>query len=236
MSLGSHRNNLELGAVIAAAGSSQRMKDVDKLSAPLGNKPLLAWSIDTCERCKFIKQIVVVVSNESLELGQRLREERKWTKVTLCLGGVRRQDSVKEGLNRLQGCQWVMIHDGARPFLTSNLIENGLEAAKETGAAVAAIPVKDTIKFANRDGFITETLERDRLWAMQTPQIFALDILSESYNELTASVTDDASAVERFGHKVRVYMGDDNNIKVTTVQDLKLARIIAEDMARDLSE
>jgi 2-C-methyl-D-erythritol 4-phosphate cytidylyltransferase len=236
MLLRAHRINLELGAVIAAAGSSQRMNEVDKLSAPLGNKPLLAWSVDTCEECKLIKQIVVVVSSESLELGQRLKEERRWAKVTLCLGGIRRQDSVKEGLNRLEGCQWVMIHDGARPFLTLNLIENGLEAARETGAAVAAIPVKDTIKSANRDGFITETLERDRLWAIQTPQIFALDILAESYNKLTAAVTDDASAVERFGHKVKVYMGDNNNIKITTLQDLKLARIIAQDMARDLSE
>ncbi len=220
----------DVGAIIAAAGSSQRMNDVDKLFAPLGSKPLLAWSIDACQRCSLIKQIVVVLKDESLELGQRLKEERRWTKVTLCLGGVRRQDSVKEGLNKLKDCRWVMIHDGARPFLTLDLIENGLKAARETGAAIAAVPVKDTIKLATSDGLIKETLQRDKLWATQTPQIFTFDVITEAYKELTAVVTDDAAAVERLGHKVRLYMGAYNNIKVTTPEDLKLARIIAQDM------
>jgi len=230
MSLRAQRSNLELGTIIAAAGSSQRMNDVDKLFAPLGGKPLLAWSIDTCQRCNLIEQIVVALNDENLELGQRLKEGRGWSKVTLCLGGVRRQDSVREGLNKLKDCRWVMIHDGARPFLTLDLVENGLKAARETGAAIAAVPVKDTIKLATDDGLIRETLQRDKLWATQTPQIFTFDMITEAYKELTAVVTDDAAAVERLGHKVRLYMGNNNNIKVTTPEDLKLARIIAQDM------
>jgi len=100
-------------------------------------------------------------------------EEQGWAKATVCLGGVKRQDSVREGLRQMKDCDWVIIHDGARPFLTMDLIQKGLEAAKETGAATAAVPVKDTIKLASEAGLITETFQRNKLWAAQTPQIFA---------------------------------------------------------------
>jgi len=220
----------KVGAIIAAAGSSQRMGDVDKILAPLGDKPLLAWSVDTCQGCSLVEQIVVALNDKNLELGQRLKEERGWSKVTICLGGARRQDSVREGLLKLKGCYWVMIHDGARPFLTLDLIQNGLEAARETGAAVAAVPVKDTIKLADGSGLVKKTLQRDELWAIQTPQVFRVNIIAEAYQELTAEVTDDAAAVEQVGYKVKLYLGDPNNIKVTTPQDLALAQLIAQKM------
>jgi len=218
----------KLGVVIVAAGTSQRMAGTNKLFAPLRGKPLLAWSVDTCQGYSLVQQIVLVLQDKDLARGQKLKEERSWSKVTLCPGGARRQDSVREGLKQMRDCNWVMIHDGARPFLTLDLIEHGLKIVEEIGAAVAAVPIKDTIKLAADGELIGETLRRDRLWAAQTPQIFSFDMITKAYENLATEVTDDATAVERLGHKVQLYMGDYKNIKVTTTEDLALARIIAK--------
>ena len=223
MNLGSSK----LGVVIVAAGTSQRMAGINKLFASLRGKPLLAWSVDTCQGYSLVQQIVLVLNDKDLARGQKLKDERDWSKVTLCRGGARRQDSVREGLRRIRDCDWVMIHDGARPFLTPDLIEDGLKIVGDTGAAVAAVPVKDTIKLAADGRLIGETLQRDRLWVAQTPQIFSFDMITRAYANLTTEVTDDATAVERLGYKVQLYMGDHKNIKVTTPEDLALARIIA---------
>jgi 2-C-methyl-D-erythritol 4-phosphate cytidylyltransferase len=217
-----------VGAVIVAAGTSQRMAGINKLFAPLKEKPLLAWSVDICQGCSLVQQIVLVLGDEDLVRGRKLKKERGWYKVTLCSGGARRQDSVRQGLRRIRGCDWVMIHDGARPFLTLSLIEDGLKIAEEVGAAVAAVPVKDTIKLAGYGTLIEETLQRDKLWAAQTPQIFSFDMITRAYEDLATEVTDDAAAVERLGYKVKLYTGDYKNIKVTTPEDLALARIIAK--------
>ena len=220
----------EVGVVIVAAGTSQRMAGINKLFAPLRGKPLLAWSVDTCQKYNLVQQIVLVLNDEDLARGKKLKKERGWAKVTLCPGGVRRQDSVGEGLRHMKGCDWVAIHDGARPFLTPDLIEDGLKIVEEIGAAVAAVPVKDTIKLATDERLIGATLQRDRLWAAQTPQIFNFDMITRAYENLAAEVTDDATAVERLGYKVKLYMGDYRNMKVTTAEDLALARIIAKNM------
>lgn len=230
MLLREQRSNLKVGAIIAAAGSSKRMGGVDKIFAPLGGKPLLAWSVDTCQRCDLIQQIVITLNSSNLEQGRKLVRERGWSKASICLGGAQRQDSVREGLHQMKDCDWVIIHDGARPFLTVDLIQKGLEAAKETGAAIAGVPVKDTIKLTDNAGLITETLQRDELWAAQTPQIFKFDIVTAAYNKLTTEVTDDAAAVERLGYKVKLYMGAYNNIKITTPEDLALARVITQNI------
>ncbi|MCK4387619.1 MAG: 2-C-methyl-D-erythritol 4-phosphate cytidylyltransferase [Dehalococcoidia bacterium] len=230
MSLRAQRSNLKVGAIIAAAGGSERMGGIGKIFALLKDKPLLAWSVDTCQECDLVQQIVITLNSSNLEQGQKLARERAWSKVTVCLGGTQRQDSVREGIRRLQNCEWVMIHDGARPFLTEELVRSGMEAAKETGAAVAAVPVKDTVKLADDGGLIVETFQRSKLWAAQTPQIFRFDIITRAYQELTTEVTDDAAAVERLGYKVRLYKGAYNNIKVTTPEDLALAQIIAQDV------
>ena len=215
--------------VIVAAGASQRMVGINKLFAALRGKPLLTWSVDTCQRCSLVRQIVLVLNDKDLVRGQRLKKEKNWSKVTLCRGGARRQDSVREGLSQIKNGEWVMIHDGARPFLTLDLIEDGLKTANECGASVAAVPVKDTIKLADGNNLVKETLQRDRLWTTQTPQIFSFDIIAGAYENLTAEVTDDAAAAERLGYKIHLYMGDYRNIKVTTPEDLALARIIARE-------
>jgi len=203
------------------------MVGINKLFAPLSGRPLVAWSVDTCQERSLIQQIVLVLNDKDLARGQKLKLKRGWSKVTLCPGGARRQDSVKQGLRQIKDCDWVMIHDGARPFLTVTLIEDGLKMADEFGAAVAAVPVKDTIKVADSKKWIKRTLQRNRLWAVQTPQIFKFDMITKAYENLAVEVTDDATAVERLRYAIKLYMGDYRNIKVTTPEDLALARIIA---------
>jgi 2-C-methyl-D-erythritol 4-phosphate cytidylyltransferase len=219
----------KVGAVIVAAGTSQRMVGVNKLFVSLRGRPLLAWSVDTCQTCRLVRQIILVLNDKDLTRGQKLINERNWSKVTLCRGGARRQDSVREGLRQVKDCDWVMIHDGARPFLAPDLITDGLRMAGESGAAAAAVPVKDTIKLTDGEVLVKETLQRDRLWTAQTPQIFNFDIITRAYENLTAEVTDDSAAVQRLGCRVQLYMGDYQNIKVTTPEDLALARIIARE-------
>ena len=150
-----------------------------------------------------------------------------WSKVTdVCPGGERRQDSVAAGLGRLKDSNWVVIHDGARPLIAAALIEAGLEAAEASGAAVAAVPVSDTIKVAGDDLFVQGTPPRQRLWAVQTPQVFRFDIITNAYRKAEAEVTDDATLVERLGYRVKLYMGSYDNIKVTTANDLALAEVL----------
>jgi len=217
----------KIGAIIVGAGSSQRMGR-DKVFMPLGGKPLFAWAVDICQSCKLVDQIVIVLNETKLDLGRGLAKDRRWSKVVeICSGGRRRQDSVRQGLNELEDCDWVIIHDGARPFLTADLIRDGLEAAQATGAAVAAVPIKDTVKLGGSDMMVSSTLNRQELWAVQTPQIFRFDIIAEAHEQVKEDVTDDASMVEHTGHKVKLYMGSYNNIKITTPEDLALAELIA---------
>jgi 2-C-methyl-D-erythritol 4-phosphate cytidylyltransferase len=217
----------KVGAVIVAAGSGERMGRLDKVSALLGGKPILAWVASTFHNSSLVNQIVIVLSKANLERGKRLVKENGWSKVSdICPGGRRRQDSVAAGLDRLQVCQWVVIHDGTRPFVTEDLIKRGLEAAEETGAAAAAVPVTDTIKIAGDDMFVRETPARKHLWAVQTPQVFRYDIITSAHRQIEAEVTDDASLVEQLGYRVKLYMGAYDNIKITTPSDLALAEVL----------
>ena len=217
----------KVGAVIAAAGSGQRMGEVDKLFFSILGKPLLAYVIDVFQKSGVIHQIVIVLNEANLERGRKLVEERGYSKVIgICLGGEQRQDSVAQGLERLKDCGWIVIHDGARPCLNPVLIEQGLEQAQETGAAIAAVRVKETIKIVKADGSIRRTPRRDSLWVAQTPQVFRSDIIMEAYRQRDREVTDDAALVEALGYKVKVYMGSYDNIKVTTPEDLALAEAI----------
>jgi len=219
--------NQRAGAVIAAAGSSWRMGGVDKVFTLLGEKPILARAVDTFQRCNAIDQIVVVLSEPNLERGKQLVAEEGWSKVSeVCAGGRRRQDSVASGLKRLSNYHWVVVHDGARPLVTVDLINRGLEAAKETGAAVAAVPVTDTIKIVGDDRIVHQTPPRQNLWAVQTPQVFDIKIITEAYSRANGDVTDDASLVEQLGYSVKIYMGSYDNIKVTTPDDLTLAEVL----------
>ncbi len=205
------------------------MGGVNKVFAPLGGKPALARVLDAFESCDSVSQIVVVVSKEKLERCQQLIAEEGWSKpIEVCVGGRRRQDSVAAGLSRLSHCHWVVIHDGARPLVTRDLIERGLEAAQETGAAAAAIPVTDTIKVADTNRIVHQTPPRQNLWAVQTPQVFRFDIIAEAYKQAKGEVTDDASLVEQLGYKVKLYMGSYDNIKITTNHDLLIAEALRQ--------
>jgi len=195
----------KVGAVIVAAGKGERMGGIDKMFTQLGDKPILVRVIDTFQKCQPVDQIVVVINKENLELCRRLVTEQGWTKITrICPGGERRQDSVAAGLSQLNQCQWVIIHDGARPLVSVELIENGLDAARETGAAVAAVPVTDTIKIIDNEGIVQNTPPRQSLWAVQTPQVFRFDIITKAYKQISDNVTDDATLVERLGYKVKL--------------------------------
>ena len=156
-----------------------------------------------------------------------LARKYHWSKViAVCPGGTRRQDSVSEGLKQFDKVDWVMIHDGARPCLTQDIIERGLTQATDTGAAIPAMPVADTIKVVSSDSYVKDTPPRDKLWAVQTPQVFRFDIISEAHRKAKDNVTDDASIVENLGHKVKVFRGSYTNIKVTTPEDLIIAEAI----------
>ncbi len=217
----------KVGAVIVAAGKSERMKGIDKLFADIGGSSLLGRVIDCFQRCDIIDEIVVVMGEENLEHGQKMVDECGWSKVSrICRGGGRRQDSVREGLKRLTDCQWAVIHDGARPLLSTDLIEKGLREAKEYGAAVAAVQIKDTIKQASPEGFVQNTPQRDNLWSVQTPQVFRFDLIWQAHEKVSENVSDDAMMVEKMGHKVKLYMGSYENVKVTTPEDLALAEVI----------
>ena len=220
-------NQQKVAAIIVAAGESQRMEGIDKVFALLGGKPLLTRATQAFQESPLVDQIVVVVSGENREKCQHLVAGEEWSKVSdVCLGGRRRQDSVAAGLKQLDPCDWVIVHDGARPFVTVDLVNRGLEAAEKTGAAVAAIPVTDTIKVAGNDMIVQGTPSRQNLWAVQTPQVFRFDIITEAYRHAKGDVTDDASLVEQIGYKVKLYMGSHTNIKVTTPDDLALAELL----------
>lgn len=216
----------KVGAIIVAAGTSSRMGGIDKVFAQLGEEPLLARIVNVFQNCPSVDQIVIVLARKSLAQGRKLVKEHSWPKVVaVCPGGSRRQDSVREGLRRLADCDWVVIHDGARPCVDADLVERGLIAARESGAAIAAVPVKDTIKIVSRRRFVQQTPARQSLWAAQTPQVFRYNLIAEAYRQVDSEVTDDAALLEQLGHKVEVYMGSYQNIKVTTPDDLAIAKV-----------
>jgi 2-C-methyl-D-erythritol 4-phosphate cytidylyltransferase len=220
-------NNQKTAAIIVAAGRGERMGGVDKIFAPLAGKPLLVRSVDVFQQCNLIDRIIIVLNEENLKRGEELVAEKNWSKVSdVCPGGEERQQSVANGLGLLNGCHWVVIHDGARPLVTETLIKDGLEAAEGSGAAVAAVPVTDTIKLADDDGFVIGTPPRKSLWAVQTPQVFRFDIIAEAHSKAKGMATDDAVLVERLGNKIKLYMGSYDNIKITTPGDLALAGIL----------
>ena len=218
---------MSAGAVIVAAGASTRMGSAgDKTLADIGGGPLIARTVDVFERCDAITAIVLVVSERNLDAIAELRDAKGWQKTMPPLpGGARRQDSVRAGLDALPPeCEWVLVHDGARPFVTLRMIEDGLAAAAATGAAIAVVPAFDTVKRVGEGGRVVETLDRSELAMVQTPQVFRRDVLERAHAEVADDVTDDAAMVERIGVEVRTFEGARSNIKVTTPEDLVVAQ------------
>ncbi len=216
-----------VGAVIVAAGEGRRMDGVDKIFAPMMGRPLVSHSVAAFDDFHRVGRIVLVLAPKNLDRGRRLVEESGWNKVAnVCAGMERRQDSVRRGLDSLRAVEWVVVHDGARPLVSADVIDRGLDAARETGAAAAAVPVTDTIKTADPAGLVTRTLPRDELWATQTPQVFRRRLLSEAHHRVDQDVTDDAAMVERLGGAVKLFMGSYDNLKVTTPNDLAVAEAL----------
>lgn len=217
-------NRCRVGAIIVAAGESQRMVGIDKVFAPMLGRPLLAHTIAPFEECDLIDEVVLVLTPKKISEGMALKEKEGWEKISsICPGGNRRQDSVLAGLERLSSCRWVIIHDGARPCLDTNIINAGLEAVEATGAAVPAMPATDTIKIVSSNGLVKSTPGRDSLWLVQTPQVFLYDILLTAHRSTKKYFTDDAALVESVGCPVKIFPGLAQNIKVTTPADLLLA-------------
>jgi 2-C-methyl-D-erythritol 4-phosphate cytidylyltransferase len=225
------KNNQKVYAIIVAAGESRRMKGIDKVLAPLAGRPVLAYVLAAFEKCQSVGRIVLVVNQKSLKACKQLTAAMS-KPVEVCVGGERRQDSVAAGLKKLKKCEWVIIHDGARPLVTEGLIEEGLKAARETGAAVAAMPVTDTIKVADDERIVVDTPPRQNLWAVQTPQVFRFDIITRAYQKVRGAATDDAVLAERLGYKVKLYMGSYDNIKITTAGDLRIAEALVKHSQR----
>ena len=220
------------GAVIVAAGNASRMGGIDKVMAQLGGEPMVKRTVRTFQNCEAISTIVIVTrENLILPITELCREFDKVTAVVT--GGNSRQESVQRGLDALGNqVKLAAIHDGARPLITYEVIDRTVRAAHSYGAAAPAIPVKDTIKTVE-GGLVKNTPDRSKLRAVQTPQIFDYDLLrgalKKAYEE-EAEVTDDCSAVERLGMKVKLVEGDERNIKVTTPMDLKIAEMLLEEM------
>jgi 2-C-methyl-D-erythritol 4-phosphate cytidylyltransferase len=208
-----------LGLILVAAGRGERFGG-DKVWTLLGDEPLVARSLAALGRAP-VEQVALVVAPTHLAEGHELARGTAVPCVVVP-GGARRQDSVRNGLLALGPCEWVAVHDAARPFATRDLLARTLAAAQASGAAIPAVPLVDTVKRV-QDGFVVETIPRAALWAVQTPQVFRGALLARAHREVTEDVTDDAAMVERLGARVAVTHGAYNNVKLTTAEDLALA-------------
>lgn len=220
------------GAVIVAAGTASRMGGIDKVMAQLDGEPMICRTVRAFQNCDSIKEIVIVTREDLIiPIGDLCRDFDKVKAVVS--GGKTRDESVGHGLNALsKEVKLAAIQDGARPLVTFEVIDRTVRAANSYGAAAPAVPVKDTIKVV-QGGIVKETPDRSRLQAVQTPQVFDIQLLRAALKKAAddkAQITDDCSAVERMGMSVKIVEGDERNIKVTTPMDLKIAQMLLEEM------
>jgi 2-C-methyl-D-erythritol 4-phosphate cytidylyltransferase len=210
--------------IIVAGGKGKRMGK-PKQFLKIAGKPMLAWTVAAFQKCHAIDGIILVVAKEQMTLAKRIKAAKL---IAVVSGGEERQDSVRNGLVALPAStEIVAIHDGARPGLSVETIERSIKEAKNYGAVVVGVPVKDTIKVVSRQSLVvSQTADRSNLWAAQTPQTFQLEIIRKAYDRLIENVTDDAMAVEKLGIPVRMVMGEYTNIKVTTPEDLTIMKSI----------
>lgn len=220
------------GAVIVAAGSASRMGGIDKVMAPLKGESMIVHTVRACQQCDAVSEIVIVTREDLIQPIADLTRSMEKVKAVL-VGGKSRQESVHIGLNALSDkVELAAIHDGARPLATWQLIDRVIRAANSYGGAVPVIPVKDTIKVTD-SALVISTPDRSTLRAVQTPQVFDFDLLRAAMQKVQQEgleITDDCSAVEKLGFKVKTVEGDEHNIKVTTPIDLKIAEMLMEDM------
>jgi 2-C-methyl-D-erythritol 4-phosphate cytidylyltransferase len=219
-----------LTAIIVAAGSSRRMGS-DKLFVAIADKPVIAHAIGAFEKANSVSAIIVVAREDRHRDLEKVVRDQNWKKVgSIVTGGEHRQDSVRAGLSHLdESAQYVAVHDAARPLITSEQIERVFRQCRVHGAAALAASITDTVKRSDKNLYVTESVDRHQLFAMQTPQIFARELLIEAYETVTAKnilVTDEVSAVEYLGRKVVLVPNDDFNFKITYPRDLPLAEFV----------
>lgn len=218
--------------VLPAAGSGKRMKaDKNKLLLELFDKPIFIYTLEVFQRDPNCEAIWLAVKEEERSLMEDFVKEYGITKVKgFAVGGVERQDSVRACLEMIPACDVVLVHDAARPFIEAEVILHLAKEATASGAAIAGVRVKDTIKKAE-SGFITETIERERLWMIQTPQAFRYSLIKEAAAaayEAGFLGTDEAMLVERLGHPVKIVESNYENVKMTTPDDLIYGKAILE--------
>ena len=218
-------------AIVLAAGQGKRMHSkIQKQFLEIGGKPILYYSMECFQKSPLIQDIILVTGEDMISYCQsEIVEKYGFTKVCkVTAGGKERYDSVCAGLLCCQDTDYVYIHDGARPFVTEEMIQRGYEAVKRTNACVMGMPSKDTVKLADPSGYIKETPDRKIVWNIQTPQIFSYDLIRGAYESIRkkdmSNVTDDAMVVEQeTGTKILLVEGSYQNIKITTPEDLAVA-------------
>ncbi|KUG21850.1 2-c-methyl-d-erythritol 2,4-cyclodiphosphate synthase [hydrocarbon metagenome] len=220
-------------AIIPAGGMGKRLKaNMAKQYLKLNQKPILVNTLQVFQESQIIDEIILVLPKADLiSAGQELRNKYGLNKVTkIVAGGNERQDSVRNGLAAIDNkCDLVLVHDAVRPFITERMIREVIAAAKVTGAASVGVKAKETIKEAGKDNVVAITIPRNNIWLTQTPQAFKLEILKKAYKKACDEKfygTDDASLVERMGIKVKMVAGSYDNIKITTPEDLEMARAL----------
>ena len=225
-----------LTAIIVAAGDSRRM-GFDKLFATIAGRPVIAHTIHAFERAGCVGGIIVVAREDRLAEIKKIVRDEKLKKVrSIITGGKHRQDSVRAGLDHLEATtRYVAIHDAARPLITAEQIERVFEQCRIHAAASLAEPITDTLKYADAEFFVTGSVDRHQLYAMQTPQVFEWRLIEDAYSAVyseNASVTDEVSAVERLGRKVILVPNTDLNFKITYPRDLALAEFVIHERTR----
>lgn len=218
-------------AIVLAAGQGKRMNSsVQKQFLEIGGKPLIYYSLKCFQESSLIRDIILVTGEEFVSYCKKeIVDKYGFTKIKRVIaGGKERYDSVYQGLLACEDSEYVLIHDGARPFITQEILERGMEGVKETGACVIGVPSKDTVKISDEDGFVQETPDRNTVWTVQTPQIFSYPLIRASHDKIRqgnmSGITDDAMVVEQeSGVKIRLVKGSYMNIKITTPEDLDVA-------------
>jgi len=226
-----------LSAILVAGGSSQRM-GFDKLFAVIAGEPVIAHPIRAFNRATSVGEIIVVAREERHDEIQKISRDSGFEKVRKIVpGGERRQDSVRAGLDRIShDAKYVAVHDAASPLIPPEQIERAFAQCRVHGAAALAQPVNDTLKRADGDLLVVDSVDRRQLYAMQTPQIFERKLIEDAYRAVYTEnilVTDEVSAVERLGYKVALVLDDDFNLKITYPRDLPVADFIICDRAKE---
>ena len=217
-----------ISAIVLAGGRGKRMNyHKSKQFIEIKGKPVLVYTLEKFIYNKSIDEVILVLPEDEVDYCKKeVLQKYSWKVDRIVIGGKERQDSVFNALEAMEKANIVLIHDGARPFISEKIIEEGIKYANIYGAAAPGVTPKDTIKIKNEDNISVDTPDRNTLVAVQTPQCFKYDEIYQCHRKIkeeNAIVTDDTSVVERYGHKVYLYEGDYTNIKITTPEDLILA-------------